>query len=245
MPDPCVTDQCSARKSCGNSCNSCNSSCDSCTSCLNCYTSCNANGACQSCQSSCLEKQTYCPTKQTLGDFYTGFAWNPVITANSTQMGTKTGMFNQNSWDAIITWINKRTSLPVTPKSDTVKTNNSVGGPTISKSATDDVSPFKASEYNRIYKIIHNTTNDKVNQGDQITAALFNDLKDNVGSTPINTDACKLCNSGCDNGCNECQICVFCQKCNAGSQASKCKESCSRYTAGCGSCETSTQTPTQ
>lgn len=238
---------CTARVTCGNSCNSCTScqscqNCEGCNSCENCNASCNSSGNCQACENSCITKQTYCGDGyQTIASIYGNFSWIPAVIANSTKMGTLSGMFDKAAWDRLSQYISQRNELPVNSKSDLIKTNNENGGSAVRDSYTADVSPFSASEYNRLYKIVHNTSNNKVSSGDQITAALFNDLADNAGSITIDSTACKLCNAACDNGCDQCQVCVFCQNCNAscnancdnGAQKTRCRQSCSGYSADC------------
>lgn len=205
----CNSDNCSCERKCNN--------CQGCVGCQNCNASCNSGANCQTCQGSCDTKQTYWgQNKKTLFDFFGNFNWSLIVTANSTQMGTETGMFNKSVWDELSTYINKGNSLPVEPKSSEglIKTNNPVGLSKISVSTNDAVSPFSAAEFNRLYKIVYNTTANKVSPGDLITADLFNNLASKASSIQISSTACRLCNAACDNGCNQCQVCVYCQNCN-------------------------------
>ena len=245
---------CTARVACANSCNRCTScqscnSCENCNSCQNCVSSCNSTGNCQACENSCVEAQTYWgENKKTIGSIFGTFSWIPAVVKDVTLMGNGSNMFDKEAWDRLAAYISQRNDLPVNAKSELIKTNNSDGGPAVAESNTSDVSPFSAYEYNRLYKIVHNTTSNKVNPGDKITAALFNDLADNADDIEISSSACKLCNASCDNGCDQCQVCVFCQNCDAscnascdsGKQKTACEQSCSGYSADCNqtpSCE--------
>ena len=224
--------------------------CDSCRSCQRCddgnrcstcqtCVACQYCDACQLCNSEC---QVTCNTAQTydgrtIASFFGCFnAFNPNPVADRTQMGTGAGMFNKASWDALITYINQRHNLPVS-NAEGVKENNSDGGDIISYSSDDptserSVSPFKASEFNRLYKIVYKTSRNLVSQNQLIEASFFTNLATKANSMTVDNGACEMCITKCDSGCDACQLCIECQTCD------KDNHDCDYCYSGCYGCNT-------
>lgn len=216
------------------SCTSCNR-CQGCNSCQGCNT-CEGCNSCQSCNiscngASCNTKQSFCKIDCQVYDEYGSFKFSYRPIAKTGIMGP--GYFDQDVWDEIISYINRRISM-----GDEVDS-----GSTIAYSSTSNVAPFKASEFNRISKKTRNGPS--VNAGDVIYGSYFIDLEEAVNNTRLSSSACDTCNAGCNApSCESCETCDGCETCVTGCYTRNSCGTCQRCqrsntTTTCCGCNTS------
>ena len=160
-------------------------SCESCNSCQSCNTKCNASSGCNTLQAFCT---IGCQTYGQYGSF--AFSYSP--TPNSGIMGP--GYFDQDVWDEIISYINTLRSK------GTVKNS----GSSISYSSTNNVAPFKASEFNRVSGAVNGGS---VSAEGIIYGAYFSNLENAAEAMSLASSACDKCNVNCNVTCNSCQKC--------------------------------------
>ena len=200
---------------CG-SCQSCQGGCNSCEGCNKC------DGGCQYCIAVCESAQNLCRINQFLSHYKGNFNWktgDKIICIEQGQV-----IFNQTTWNQICLYINSRTTI------GNPRYTNGTGGPAFSSSKYSKT-PWPAKEYNRVYKELASSTEDKVSPGEIIYGSYFSDLIELANKFKINWNACNSCNVGCD-GCNSCDgTCNSCNSCD-GTQT----ESCSGTDADCGNC---------
>lgn len=227
--------------------------CDNPGTCSDCVSGCNVTcDICQKCddgcKSECESAQTYNDKK--ISEIFSNFSFSITPVKDVTIMGpdANKGYFNKAIWDEITKWLSKRNHLPIDElREDTddcydwVKENNADGGDEVALSTVANVSPFKASEFNRISEIVGGAT---VRVNDLIEASLFTDLvtkanaktvddgacKHCVTACDLTCDSCQKCDEGCQDGCNACQGCVACNTdcdtCNSCDSGEGCDGGC-------------------
>lgn len=212
-------------------CVSCDNGCQRCNSCQSdCYT-CNKCNSCQSCnlkcQVTCNSTQRICETSTNVLSSYCGntFSWGKCTTGQT--MGP--GYFDKSTWDQICSFINRRASIG----------SKVSGGSSFATSRTENVAPFKASEFNRVADELGATTH---NQNDVIYGSYFDNLASAANNYRFSSSACSNCNTECQ-GCNACQkcnqsntdacgasqLCTSCNAClssNTKTECCKCDTSC-------------------
>ena len=130
------------------------------------------------------------------------------------------GYFDQDVWDEIIKYINKLRA----------KGSEKNSGDFVPLSWTDDVAPFKASEFNRIAVIAGTQTR---SSNSIIYGSYFQDLEQDIESAKLSNKACDKCNTGCDVTCDNCQ------KCNtSNTDACGAGQTCNNKATNCESCDT-------
>ena len=193
---------------CYTGCQGCNSGCQRGYTSITC-TSCNTSG----CQVTCDTAQTIgCGLKEHVGY---PFTFDPCP-QTTTKMCPNSGMFSKSTWDQIITYRNRgRDSGLLVKFYDADLAASSTG-----------LSPFTASEFNRVATGITGDDTLHVSQGSKILGSYFTALETAV-SNRTRANICLSCNTGCQ-GCNtqqgssgtSCTTCVSgCQNCNNGCNA--------------------------
>lgn len=189
------------------SCQGCNT-CEGCYRCRGCY-SCQTCDSCQLCNSgcqavtgnACVTQQRICTLntnvlKSLCGDSFKFSPCPETTTRMAPASANITGnKFTKATWDSICEWIAQRADY-----GETV-----AGGDDFANSTTANVSPFKASEFNRIANELGAST---VTQYSQIKGSYFKALETATNSYKISSSACDLCDSNCN------VECCLCQKCN-------------------------------
>lgn len=212
--------------------------CDTCNSCVACE-ECNKCQKCDTCQVTCNQAEVLVKPGDCgwLGELLGNFSFSPSPTKDMTLIGPEDGMFNKESWDAIIDYYNKGAGLGKIVHffaSD------------IPTSTVAAVSPFSAAEFNRVAAAVG--TNLRVNPGDLILGSYFTALENAVSNLTGDDGACDKCNEGCDcegaitSKCVQCLTCDECQSCVTGVTDAK---GCMEYCCDCDTCQSTCQVSCQ
>ena len=233
-------------------CNTCQSGCQSCQLCdTGCQT-------CDTCMSNCNNGRQALYDNQTIAAICTNafsFRVTPVsgVTIIGPDPDGTLGYFCKSVWDDIATWISQRHTLDTGYDGNEAgfigEHGNGDGGAEVAISSLSDVSPFKASEFNRISSIVGGTIvsgpSTGATVGDVIYASLFSDLVTAANNKTVDNGACKYCVAICDlthNACvrcNESQCESYCQSCNTicnGCLACDNGECCNNCQGSCETC---------
>lgn len=210
-------------------CNNCNVQYDACEPGCNVCQKCNAE-----CQVTCEQAQVLEPKEQgcsVLGQFLKKDFHFSVCPETTTMMGPSdigtTKVFNQAVWQEIIDYYNEGVGLGKLV---------SFFQKDIPAAKAEDVSPFKAAEFNRVADAV-NFQGTRPKPGDIIYGSYFKHLEAAASQMIGKTEACDRCNVACNCDNADSKNCNVCQSCDTGCQV-RCNvcqgcDSCQ----GCNSCQ--------
>lgn len=202
------------------SCNGCNT-CQRCNSCIvtcnSCQGTCNDCQLCDAvCQVTCEQAQVLEPEEQgcsTLGQFLKKDFHFSVCPETTTPIGPEdtldgVAVFNQAVWQEIIDYYNEGVGLGKLV---------SFFQKDIAAAKKEDVSPFKAAEFNRVADAV-NFQGTRPQPGDIIYGSYFKHLEAAASQMIGKTEACDKCNIACNCDNADSKACNVCQKCDSGCQ---------------------------